>query len=107
MAEVTSANEGFPESCRSIYERLSEEIDRALGPSPTGTPEIGSIANFSREELVTLGAGFSTRPSSLQLDETMDEYWQCVGPSQREYFLNFDGIWLTGVLGKQPRYRDG
>lgn len=92
MSQVIAANEGFPESCQTVYGRLYDETARTMGPSPTGTPEIGSIANFTRDELVTLGVGFSTRPSSLQLDKAMDEYWQSAEPSEREYFLNCDRL---------------
>lgn len=79
MSAVTNANAGFTERRRLSYQRLYHDRVRRMGPPPTGTTEVGSILNFSREELVALGVTFSTRPSTLQLDRTMSRYWSQIG----------------------------
>ncbi|KAJ3520975.1 hypothetical protein NMY22_g12509 [Coprinellus aureogranulatus] len=76
MTEITSTSaEGFNGPCRLSYDRLYHENARRMGQASTGTPDLGSIVNFSREELISLGVAFSTKPGSLQLDRTMSQFW--------------------------------
>ncbi|KAJ3549199.1 hypothetical protein NMY22_g979 [Coprinellus aureogranulatus] len=73
---ITNTNEGFSDQCRIQLMEALQDAELDAGPPSTGTPKVGSIANFTREELVILGIDFSTRPSALELDGAMAKYWR-------------------------------
>ncbi|KAJ3529168.1 hypothetical protein NMY22_g9106 [Coprinellus aureogranulatus] len=108
MSEITSAHGGFPDDCCVAYKRLYEEKSGNTPSTPIESNESGSIVNFSREELITLGNSFSTRPGSLQLDRTVERYWGTSGEgSARSGAARNGGSFeilrpITGAKGTHP-----
>ncbi|KAJ3531694.1 hypothetical protein NMY22_g8045 [Coprinellus aureogranulatus] len=73
--QITGAAQGFDQQCHTKFNDFLMEYARLRGPPTTGTSEVRSIANFSHDQLTTVGIDFSSKPASLGLDRVVAAYW--------------------------------
>lgn len=65
--------DGFNHECLIVFNQHLSAEAAARGPPTTGISERRSIDNFTTEQLISLGIGFSSQPAAL--DRTVANFW--------------------------------